>query len=194
MTHPRDEDERTLRIHRFLPLSRANGPGPRAVIWTQGCSLRCPGCFNPETHPFDGGHRVHADRLFERIRRLGRSIEGLSISGGEPLEQIPPLTALLERIRAETSLSVLLFTGFEWNQATARPGADRLLACLDLVIAGPYLASKRRARGLVGSSNQTVHCLTDRYTAADLHTVPEAEIIITPEGDILSSGIDPPRR
>jgi pyruvate-formate lyase-activating enzyme len=23
----------------------------RYVIWTQGCSLGCPGCFNPETHP-----------------------------------------------------------------------------------------------------------------------------------------------
>ena len=40
----------TLRLHAFLPRSRANGPGWRSVVWVQGCSLGCPGCFNPQTH------------------------------------------------------------------------------------------------------------------------------------------------
>src|SRR3972149_712339 len=39
-----------LRLHALLPRSRANGPGMRAVIWFQGCTRGCPGCFNPETH------------------------------------------------------------------------------------------------------------------------------------------------
>jgi len=49
----RDKDllsKMTLRLHAFLPRSRANGPGWRSVVWVQGCSLGCPGCFNPQTH------------------------------------------------------------------------------------------------------------------------------------------------
>ncbi|NJO00209.1 MAG: 4Fe-4S cluster-binding domain-containing protein, partial [Anaerolineales bacterium] len=42
-------DHSLLRLHQFLPQSRVNGPGLRAVLWVQGCSLGCPGCFNPQT-------------------------------------------------------------------------------------------------------------------------------------------------
>ena len=37
-------------IHAIEPRSRANGPGARFVVWLQGCTLGCPGCFNPATH------------------------------------------------------------------------------------------------------------------------------------------------
>ena len=40
-------------VHSVLPRSAANGPGERAVVWFQGCDLRCPGCWNESTHAFD---------------------------------------------------------------------------------------------------------------------------------------------
>lgn len=39
------------RLHAVVPRSAANGPGVRYVVWSQGCALACPGCFNPETRP-----------------------------------------------------------------------------------------------------------------------------------------------
>jgi anaerobic ribonucleoside-triphosphate reductase activating protein len=105
-----------LRIHHFLPLSYTNGPGARAVIWVQGCSLGCPGCFNPETHPTRGGEQLSIDTLFDRITALGNTIEGITLSGGEPLQQRPAVTHLLRRIRLETPLSTLLFSGFTWEE------------------------------------------------------------------------------
>jgi pyruvate-formate lyase-activating enzyme len=39
-----------LNLHALWPRSRANGPGVRMVLWLQGCTLGCPGCFNPATH------------------------------------------------------------------------------------------------------------------------------------------------
>ena len=41
-------------VHGFVPVSRANGPGRRAVLWFQGCTLNCPGCWNQASHPFEG--------------------------------------------------------------------------------------------------------------------------------------------
>lgn len=181
----------TLGIHCFLPCSRANGPGKRAVIWVQGCTLGCPGCFNPTTHDPDGGERVSVDELFERIVSLGGDIEGLTISGGEPLQQTRPLFSLLRRLRQETRLSVLLFTGYRWQESLEMPGAGALMACLDVVIAGRYDASRHLGRGLLGSSNQTVHLLTERYTMDDLYEVPVSEAIISGNGEVTISGIEP---
>jgi anaerobic ribonucleoside-triphosphate reductase activating protein len=157
----------------------------------QGCSLGCPGCFNPETHPFGGGEIIAIETLFQRIAALQDEVEGLTISGGEPLQQRPALLALLQRIRGETSLSVLLLTGFSWAELRQMPQAEALLACLDVLIAGRYDASQRLARGLQGSANKTIHFLTNRYDMSDLQATPPAEVIITGAGELLFSGIDP---
>lgn len=180
-----------LRLHHFLPASLANGPGSRAVVWVQGCTLACPGCFNPETHPFRGGEKISPDRLFERILAAAEGIEGLTVSGGEPLQRPRPLLRLLQRVRQETALSVLVFTGYDWETVQRLPLGPALLATIDVLVAGPYQASARLAQGLVGSSNKTVHFLTGRYSAQDLQLVPTTELLITPTGEVILSGIDP---
>lgn len=180
-----------MRIHQFLSHSRVNGPGVRAVLWVQGCSLGCPGCFNPDTHSFDSGELVLIDDLLARLIALQGTIEGLTISGGEPLQQRLPLLRLLRRVRQETSLTTLLFSGFTWAEIQQMPDAEALLAGLDVLIAGRYQASQHLARDLRGSANKSVHFLTSRYSLSDLQALPPAEVIITAEGEVMFSGIDP---
>ncbi|MCX6914324.1 MAG: 4Fe-4S single cluster domain-containing protein [Verrucomicrobia bacterium] len=183
----------SLRLHAFLPLSRANGPGTRAVIWAQGCSLGCPGCFNPQTHALSGGEVILVEEVFQRVARLGPAIEGITLSGGEPLQQREAMAELLARIRCETNLSVLVFTGYTWEEVSALPQARGLLASVDVLVAGRYVAAERVARGLRGSGNKTVHLLTPRYSLADLQAVPEAEVFVGPNGEVSASGIGPLR-
>jgi len=180
-----------LRVHHFEERSYANGPGCRLVLWLQGCTLKCPGCFNPATHNQRAGQMFAVAALAERMRQAGPDIEGLTISGGEPLLQIPALNALLEQIRTTTRLSVLLFTGYDWDEIQKMPASGQLLQQLDVLIAGRYRADQRSAHGLIGSTNKTVHFLTQRYTGADLHIVPPAEITIDADGEVHLSGIDP---
>lgn len=185
--------DKTIRLHHFEPASRVNGPGMRAVIWVQGCALGCPGCFNPETHAAGGGERVTVDSLARRILAVQAGLEGLTISGGEPLHQYSALTRLLEQVRTQSNLSTLVFTGYDWDELIQFPGIERFLARVDVLIAGRYDAAHRRATGLIGSSNKVAHFLSDRYHQVDLDQVPQAEIIISPEGEIRTSGIDPLR-
>ncbi len=180
-----------LRIHQFIPSSRTNGPGERAVLWVQGCSLGCPGCFNPLTHTRNAGELVAVDALFERIAALEGRVEGLTVSGGEPLQQRPALQALLGRVRAETNLSVLVFSGYTWREIVAMRSIGRLLGCLDVLLAGRYDQNRRVASGLLGSANKTIHLLTHRYSLADLEAVPEAEVFVSADGEVLFSGINP---
>ena len=73
-----------LNVHAILPRSRANGLGVRTVIWLQGCTLRCPGCFNPGTHSAEPRLLMPEADLLARIIADQHEIEGVSISGGEP--------------------------------------------------------------------------------------------------------------
>jgi anaerobic ribonucleoside-triphosphate reductase activating protein len=190
-----------LRLHHFLPTSRANGPGTRAVIWVQGCTLGCPGCFNGPTHPATGGEVVSVDTLFERIASIQGSIEGLTISGGEPLQQGAAVARLLRRVKSETNLSVILFSGFSWAELERMGAKERrhevenlplgLLQHVDVLIAGRYDQTQHLARDLRGSANKKTYFLTDRYTEADMQAIPPAEVVITASGEVIMSGIDP---
>jgi anaerobic ribonucleoside-triphosphate reductase activating protein len=182
-----------LRLHAFIAESRANGPGVRAVIWMQGCTLGCPGCFNPETHSFNDGEETTVNDCFQRISAVSSRIEGLTISGGEPLQQLRPLLALLQRVKQETDLSVLILTGYTWDEVRRMAEADELLACADVLITGRYDQERRLARDLRGSANKIAHFLSERYDAGDLQAVAPAEIIISAKGDVVMSGIDPMR-
>ncbi len=180
-----------LRLHHFEPRSRANGPGLRSVLWVQGCTLNCPGCFNPQSHDRHGGEDVTIEKLFARINAQAGQIEGITLSGGEPLQQAPGVAELLALIRQHTSFSVVLFTGFSWEEVLRLPQAGVLLGSIDILLAGRYRLEQRVARGLLGSNNKTIHFLTGRYSQADLDRIPPAEVIIGPDGDVRFSGIEP---
>jgi len=182
-----------LRLHHFEPRSRANGPGLRSVLWLQGCTLHCPGCFNPHTHPHDGGSLHSIDDLLGLILAQTGQVEGITISGGEPLQQAGPLAALLIAVKKASSLSILLFTGYTWKEASHIPEAETILKNTDVILTGRYQERHRVASSLLGSSNKAVLFLTDRYTQADLDLVPEAEVLIQPDGNIRFSGIEPLR-
>ena len=180
-----------LNLYHFEPLSLVNGPGKRAVVWVQGCTLDCPGCFNPQTHPPFAGKDWPVDRLLKLILGRKNEIEGITISGGEPLQQLKSLIELSRKVKDRSDLSILMFSGFAWDEIQRIPGAQLLLEHLDVLIAGRYLGSKRLANGLIGSSNKTIHFLTERYKITDLSPVPSAEVILKPNGEVVLSGIDP---
>lgn len=180
-----------LRVHDFVPSSKANGPGERAVLWVQGCSLGCEGCFNPETHRRVGGKEVPVDGLVERLDALPSFIEGLTVSGGEPFQQRHAVEQLLRHVRTQTSLSVLVFTGYAWDEIQQMPDIEQILSCIDVLVAGRYNTEQRVAGELRGSANQTVHFLSDRYAQTDVREVPQAEVVIEPDGEVTLSGIDP---
>jgi len=182
--------ELRARVHAFEPRSRANGPGARFVVWFQGCTLGCPGCFNPTTHDPAAGHSIAIDELADELARARPGIEGVSLSGGEPLQQPAAARALLDAARA-LGLSTLAFSGYTIDEIRALPGGPEVLARLDVLIDGRYVARDRLASGLRGSANQRIQLLTDRYALADVEATPVAEIRIAPTGDVILTGVDP---
>jgi anaerobic ribonucleoside-triphosphate reductase activating protein len=129
--------------------------------------------------------------LAKSLKNNVHQIEGITISGGEPLLQIPALTKLLWLVKRQSNLSVILFSGFTWPQIQILPGIKEVMDSVDVLLAGPYQKGLRTPNSLAGSSNKTVHFLSKRYSIEDLQFIPPAEIIITTGGEIHLSGLDP---
>ncbi len=190
MTQPLTAASPTLRVARWLPRSAANGPGERFVVWVQGCTLRCPGCWNPDTWSTGGGRPVTVAELLA-LYRATPGLEGLTLSGGEPFQQAAPAAALAEAVRRAGG-SVMIFTGYPLDALTA-PDHRRLLAAADLVVAGPYdRARPTRERGWLASTNQRLHVLGDRYTPAVMPPTPAFEVHLDPDGGLTITGFPPP--
>lgn len=164
-------EEPRLRLAQVAPCTEAEGPGRRFALWFQGCPLRCPGCCNPEMLPFEGGWEAEVAAIAAQVEQAAASdgIEGITLLGGEPTAQAAGSSALARRVRA-MGLSVMVFSGFtlEEIRASADPDALDLLAQTDLLVDGPYLRERPEShRRWIGSSNQRVHALTDRYRVDD---------------------------
>ena len=180
----------SVRIHAIEPRSRANGPGSRFVVWFQGCSLGCVGCFNPNTHA-TGPETPLADVITQlTAAHATGTIEGLSLSGGEPFQQPAAALALLTAARS-LSLSTLAFSGYTLAELTALPTGPTLLAHLDVLVDGRYVSTQRLATGLRGSANQQIQLLTSRYSRADVEATPVAEIRIAANGELVLTGVNP---
>jgi len=178
----------SVHVHGIDPRSRANGPGIRFVVWLQGCTLGCPGCFNPGTHAAIGGHELTIDELEQQMADAG--VDGLSLSGGEPLQQPAGSIALLEAAR-RLGLSTLAFSGYTLDEIRSLPGGPDVISRLDVLIDGRYVAGERLAKGLRGSANQRIQLLTARHSLEEVESTPVAEIVIGPTGELVLTGVDP---
>lgn len=178
-------EQRLLNVARYVPRSAVNGPGERFVLWVQGCGLRCPGCWNPDTHSPAPRQLYSAEALFEIIRATA-GIDGVTFTGGEPFAQAAPLLPLARSIRG-AGLSLVVFTGYELSELRSAP-ARELLGEIDLLISGRFVQSQRDlSLPLRGSANQQLHFLTERYSLAEL-TPPAAEIHVDADGRISLTG------
>lgn len=177
----------TLKLAAFLPYSRANGPGLRSVLWVQGCSLRCEGCFNPGFQPFEGGYEATVEETIALLLAQPDT-EGVSFSGGEPFAQAAVLAEVAEAVRA-AGKGVMIFTGYEAAalRASRNPGMQRLLAAADLLAAGPYRRDLPQRHPLLASANQELVYLTERYRGVELGSR-RSEFRIGADGSVSVTG------
>ena len=94
--------------------SIVDGPGLRAVIWTQGCSHNCKGCQNPQTHSFKGGELVDVEKICKEISELEYHT-GITFSGGDPMFQSEACGVIAEYAKS-LGLDVWCYTGFTFEE------------------------------------------------------------------------------
>lgn len=145
---------RLSRIH--FPVTTL-GPGRRVAIWFQGCSIRCPGCVSVDTWNESAG-TTGIGAVLDALGSHAAQSDGLTVSGGEPLDQPEALAIILRHWRSISRRAVLLFTGYE--MADVRDWFVAYPDLVDAVMAGRFDARSPQTLALRGSDNQRLHVLS----------------------------------
>ncbi|MDQ0360974.1 anaerobic ribonucleoside-triphosphate reductase activating protein [Breznakia pachnodae] len=133
--------------------SIVDGPGLRAVLWTQGCVHGCKGCHNPETWDVNGGKIVDTNDIIESIK-ASKLQSGLTISGGDPFLQPEPILEIVKEI-SKIPLSIWIYTGYTYEQLLKDPKKADILNYVDVLVDGKFEEDKKSYKLLFcGSSNQ----------------------------------------
>jgi len=167
-------------------LSKVNGPGNRFVLWTQGCSKGCSECFNPETWSTNVYKELSPLQLFELIKNF--EVDGITISGGDPLEQEDELLELLMLLSTiRLSKGIILFSGFTRAEISSNIIREKCLSYIDVLIDGRYEKNLKVDFSLRGSSNQEFYYFSDKILSDELCFDQEVEISVL-EGELLMTG------
>ncbi len=174
----------------------ANGEGVRTTLFVSGCRRGCPGCFNSGAWSFAAGEpftRAVEDRIIESLEH--EFCDGLTLLGGEPMEpeNQAGLVEFLERVRARfprgggsgaPEKTIWCYTGDTLDELMpgaphATPVTERLLACVDVLVDGPFMQDLHditlRFRG---SSNQRLIDMAATRRAAAHNGVSLAEAVV----------------
>ena len=148
-----------LNIAYINTCTETEGPYKRLAIWFQGGNILCKACCNPELQALRIRHIITVEELFNIIldSKDKYDIEGVTFLGGEPTlqEGLISLAFLLK----VNNIGTILFTGKKIEMLD-----NDLINNLDLVIDGKFEVSKIDAkRNLIGSENQNIYFLTNRY-------------------------------
>jgi anaerobic ribonucleoside-triphosphate reductase activating protein len=191
-------------LHALIPASRANGPGLRTVVFFQGCTLRCRSCWNPQSHPFCGVEETVDAIVREALRaHSAHSLEGVTFSGGEPMQQADSLLRLIQCLHQQaTELSFGMFSGYTehkldqgqywiWGDGSSEQRRIRLWQeireCLDFAVLGRFDKDQPSSLPLRTSRNQVLRLFRDRYTPADF-SEQLTEVSIKEDGRVKVTG------
>jgi anaerobic ribonucleoside-triphosphate reductase activating protein len=180
----------------YEAITNTLGPGTRYAIWTQGCKRRCPGCINPEGWEMNGGYEISVDEVFKKIRKV-TDLTGITISGGEPLLQLKEVWQLIKRIREETELDVMLYSGYRLEELKTKYGDEifEFFKLTDIFVDGEYIRELNNNSQYRGSDNQHIYFFSTKYAkyAREIYTSKERKFSfeISDEGDVYFVGIPP---
>lgn len=154
--------------------TESEGPFKRLAIWFQGCNIQCAECCNPKLFALKHANIVSLEELIEIILSAKNNfeIEGVTYLGGEPTMQ-KGLAELSQRLKT-LDIGVLLFTGNNFEELSRE-----LIQNVDLIFDGKFEKDNiDNERNLIGSKNQRLFCLTDRYkNSLDWFNIPRPKQI-----------------
>ncbi len=144
------------------PESIVNGPNIRTTIFVSGCNHNCPDCHNKEAQNFYYGEPYTYDKLYNEISKILETnplIEGITLSGGDPLYHPIPLIKFLKKLYDRFpghKYSTWLYTGFVWENIMKDNGYPaELCKMCDVVVDGLYeKENKDYTQSFRGSYNQ----------------------------------------
>ena len=153
---PQSLPDTFIDLFRLYHYSTVDGPGRRSVVQVAGCSIRCPGCYVPETHEAANGTPTAVGAVVSEISANRADHDGVTILGGEPFDQPSAIAELITKLK-DLDLHVVVYTGYTLETLRKKQDMriERILKMIDLLIDGPFIRELRDGAGEYrGSTNQ----------------------------------------
>ena len=158
--------------------SIVDGPGLRAVLWTQGCAHHCKGCQNPQTWSFNEGGLVLISDVLDAIDEISYQ-DGITFSGGDPMFQ-PEACNIIAEHCVRKGLNIWVYTGFTYEElmlmAKKKPIYLDFLKKIDVLVDGRFILEERDLSLLFrGSRNQRLIDIPKTLTSGNIVLFDEAK-------------------
>jgi len=161
-------------------------PGKQYVIWMQGCSIHCKGCWNSEMWSFNKVKLIEIDEIIENINKIPDLI-GVTFLGGEPFDQPEVLLSLINEIK-KNKFGITIYTGYQQDELKDKT-QNEIFKKTDLLISGRFIEEMRNTNlQWIGSENQKIIYLTEFYKDTKIDNANYCEINISGNGQITLLG------
>lgn len=153
-----------MRLLNYYEETIVDGPGLRFAFYFAGCKHACPGCHNKESWNPCAGSEL-GDEEFDHLLNIINAnpyLDGITLSGGDPLYEPEQLLIFLKRLKERCQLPIMLYTGYTIDQMYADKTIRKCLLYIDMVMDGRFEQDKRYpVKPFRGSWNQRLLYLKD---------------------------------
>jgi pyruvate formate lyase activating enzyme len=148
-------------IHSIETFGTVDGPGIRYVIFTQGCLLRCQFCHNADTWEIGSGKQMSVDEIMQDLTSYLPFIQssggGITVSGGEPLLQIPFLIELFKECKKRGIHTTIDSSGGCYSASPQfQAELNELLTYTDLILLDLKHINRKKHISLTGMGNDHI--------------------------------------
>jgi pyruvate formate lyase activating enzyme len=159
-------------VHSIETFGTVDGPGIRYVIFLQGCLLRCQFCHNADTWEIGTGKPMSVQEIMQDVITYLPFIEassgGITVSGGEPLLQIPFIIELFKECKKRSIHTAIDSSGGCYSSSMHfQEQLTDVLQYTDLILLDLKHINREKHKKLTGLTNE--HILQFAQFLSDHH-------------------------
>ena len=143
-----------LNILNILKQTAADGVGLRNTLFLAGCPHYCKGCHNPSSWNLENGTIKSIEDV---AKELLDDYCNITISGGEPFEQIDGVIELVKLLK-QYKKNIWVYTGYTYEELLKilTPTQQEIFQYIDVLVDGKYIEKLRDLSRFCGSTNQRI--------------------------------------
>ncbi|MCL2559612.1 MAG: pyruvate formate-lyase-activating protein [Turicibacter sp.] len=147
-------------VHSIESFGNVDGPGIRFILFLQGCTLQCKYCHNRDSWKLKQGKEMTVDEVMVEVLKYREFFDasggGITVSGGEPMIQLPFLIQLFKACKAQGIHTNIDTSGGISLTDRNKELLDELLLYTDLMMLDVKLMDPAGHKELIGVPNDHI--------------------------------------